>query len=202
MPRDDLDHLALAFLRREKLGVVAADDRLWRVRAVVCPRTGAIIADLSDTLAGRDDIVLHLPDEGDDAMHLLVGAAPPGPAHAGAVARWGVYHNEDDRATLLALTPSMARWRGRVIEGQHITVAHPDPAAERACCAMCNQAHDRLVRLCERDGVIGEGVRCVGADPWGIDLVARVRIHRIEFDAPATVGQAMIEATQRLLDSV
>jgi len=202
MDHNPPDHAAQAFMRRHKRGRIAADDRLWWVRAVVCPRTGAIIADVCDTLAGREDIVLHLPDEGDEAMHLLARVGALEPAHAGAAARWAVYHAEDDRATLSAVVPAMARWQGRVLDGPQILHPHPDPACERSCCAICNQDAARLQRLCERDGVIGEGVRCVGVDPWGVDLLARVRIHRLEFDTPALSAPEMERAVRSLLDGV
>jgi hypothetical protein len=134
------------------------------------------------------DVVLELPDDGDDSLELQVTLEQieeNGPDGA-LCDRWCIYHGEAPDVRWARIQIDAARYKGYFVDGQALMRENPFAAQEGALCKELN-AHCRegVMRAAESTGthrLIDPKV--VGVDPWGIDARGQIGVARIPASPP------------------
>jgi hypothetical protein len=86
------------------------------------------------------DVVLHLPDEDEDALQLMVTIEPideHGP-DGGLADRWRIHHGEPPDVRWGAMTIDAARFRGYFLDAEAFALTNPLAADEVALCSEAN----------------------------------------------------------------
>lgn len=183
---------AIRALRDHRTGVLLADGLVLPVRFVIDGRTGRLVFPCGAAVLDAEELVLHVPEERDDALQLLIHAAPTDPGADGACDRWLGAFGTPDVARWASCTVESGRLGGAVIDGDVLTLVNPLCAAEPALCRRLNADRAALTRLCTRfAGVEVPEPLCVGMDPGGVDVRARFGVVRVPFAVDAaTPAQA------------
>jgi hypothetical protein len=150
--------------------------RLDRVRYVIDPASGNIVIAARKELDSQPHLVLHVPEDCEGGLHILVEARVLG--DCAAVDRFLICLGPPrDKAsgTFYELTPVWAKQSGVVYSAEQVAIASPWAGLQGKLCATVNSDPRMLSELAREAGLSGEhagGVKLVGVDPWGIDLRA------------------------------
>ncbi|MEM1330672.1 MAG: hypothetical protein AAGG07_08945 [Planctomycetota bacterium] len=197
-PQDALRHF-----RRFKQGVLLADGRPWRTRFIVDPVDGAVLMPIDPEVRGADELVLHIPDEGFDAMQALLEQNAFIDGDPGAIAdRFMGYHGEPESAIWLRSTLAAARWDGTVVDGDDLAIPNALRSAEPALLRALNSDREVLRAALHGLGVEVESPTAVGVDPMGFDVRAAFGIVRAEPGEDMRDGEAARRVVESLLASV
>jgi len=191
---------AIAFLRGNTTGVLRFDERVQPVHYVF-DAEGHLVLPASPIMLEAENPVLFIPDEGTDAMEVLVTLQPIDDETAEAD-RWRIYHGERDMAHLARAWIETAKMYGRVFDGDGITGPNPmAPIEARTCSHVNRERRDDLRRLvAARLDLDLSDPRLVGIDPDGLDVRARFGIVRLPLeDLPADPEEAAARV-EALLD--
>ena len=198
--RDPHPEDALRRLRRFRQGVLVADGRPWRVAFVAEPSTGRLVMPVEPELGDAEELVLHMPDEGFDAMQALLDPVEFIEGDPGAIVdRHAAYHGPTRAAHWLRSPIAAARWDGSVVDGQALTQPNELARCEAPLLRALNADRARLVESIATLGIEVESPTAVGIDPQGIDLRAAFGIVRAEPDEPMPDEQAARRVIMALL---
>lgn len=190
---------ALHFLRRHVSGVIIADEAIYPRRFVLDPASGTPVAALPLGVEEAESIVLHVPDEGDPSLQLLVELRwlETGGTDGAAGDRFLIYHGKGEDSRLASLTVLDAKWTMGVALVEDLIVPNPVAGDEPRLCKRLNADRARLAAIVlEHAGRDVAEPLAVGVDPDGIDIRTRTGLVRVEFIERATPAavRATIEA--------
>ncbi len=173
---------AIALFRAERTGELAFDEHVRPIRFVTDNETGHIVAPVMVAVLQCFEAVLHVPEESDDALQLLLTPeAMDGESHA-AADRWRIHHGEPQESRWARFHIESARHGPYVFDGAVFMGPNPVAGVEAALCRRLNEDPDLLGKVCERAAhfSIASPV-CVGLDPDGVHVRARFGVVRVEF---------------------
>jgi len=196
-------------LRANLSGVIRFDGEVLPFRFVIAP-DGRLAGSAMVAMLRSHDLSLAIPDEGEDALELLVAIEAfeeHGPL--GALAdRWRIHHGEPPDVRWALLSIDAGRFRGYFIDGEAFALANPLAEIEAGICSEANASlADEL-----RAAAIAEAQRrnrppadwgldaprLVGVDPGGFDLRGAYGILRIESGTPMASREAALAELRRL----
>ncbi len=206
---------ARALLADNRRGVALADERPLPVLFVPDPATGDIVLRLPRTALDAEQIVLNVPDEGDDALMLLlhvVGAADERGAPAAPditargvdealIDRWRIVHGDPPAAparrdvkpelqVYIRSALDTARHQGRVYEGELFAIRNRLASDEPRLCKRANADRARLDRAIRAAlGAHTENALCVSVDQRGALFRTPLGIIRAPFPSEAAGAQ-------------
>jgi len=198
---------AHAHLRDHLQGLILFDGEVRPIRIVVAP-DGRLVASMMVAMLTAGDVVLHLPDEDENALQLMVTIEPideHGP-DGGLADRWRIHHGEPPDVRWGAMTIDAARFRGYFLDAEAFALSNPLAADEPALCSEANADIAGLRRIAVAEarrrgrppadwGL--EAPRLVGVDPEGFDLRGSYGMLRVPTAPPMTDAA---EARRRLAD--
>ena len=173
---------AYEFLRAHLMGRIRFDGDRVDIKVAPTP-SGHLVASVMVSMLRSVDVVLELPDDGDDSLELQVTLEQieeNGPDGA-LCDRWCIYHGEAPDVRWARIQIDAARYKGYFVDGQALMRENPFVAQEGALCKELN-AHCRegVMRAAESTGahrLIDPKV--VGVDPWGIDARGLIGVARL-----------------------
>ncbi len=213
-----LDH-ALDVFAAYREGDLSIDDQHTRIRYITEPSTGRLIASAPAATFFGSQLILHVPDETDDALDLMLSAEEIEESHA--TDRWLAFHlsptgssaSSDAGSTEPGREhPEHTKWAAFwidaakhgpwVFDGDAFMAPNPAASQEPAVCKRINQRPDDLRRLClQHTGADNaDNPVCVGVDPKGIYARLAHGVVRIPFPEPAPEDAASIETLDTLVD--
>ena len=184
---EDIAEEAYRFLRAHLSGRIRFDGDRIEIRVAPTPE-GHLVAPVMVAMLRSVDVVLELPDDGEDSLELQVTLEEikeQGPDGA-LCDRWCFYHGEPPDVRWARMQVDAARFKGYFVDGQALMRANPFAVQEPALCKELNaQCRDAVIAAAERTGTHRlADPKVVGVDPWGIDARAQVGMARIPADPP------------------
>ncbi len=182
------------------------DDAAFSLRTVIAPPVNRLIADLPDSLRDAEQAALHIPDERDDALHLLVTPEPidpeqPPPGVGEWLDRFIAYHLQWRTRTPALLRIEAAKWDGEVVDADELDLTNPLAGIEFKLLRTLNADRARLSTICRARADTDEHEPvAVGIDPDGLDIRVRigvVRCHCGDLDLSPEHAEASV---QRLIE--
>ena len=135
--RDEAVDQTLAFLHANLRGHIRFDGERVPIKVIVAP-DGRIVAPVMEAMLRSVEVVLELPDDGDDGLQLMVTLErlDPEGEHAGLCDRWRAYHGDPDDVRWALMQVDASRFREWFVDGEALTEANPlakdEPALLRA----------------------------------------------------------------------
>jgi len=218
--REALEH-ALRVFSSYREGDLTIDDQHTRVRFVTEPSSGRLIASAPAATFFGSHLVLHVPDETDDALALLLSAEEIEESHA--TDRWLAFHlspsgqsasSDPDAGEGGREMPEHTRWAAMwvdsvkhgpwVFDGDAFMAPNPAASQEAAVCRRVNADRGRLGRACVAvtGADVGEDPVCVGVDPGGLYVRLAHGVVRLPFPGPGDMGAEEIETLDSLVERV
>jgi len=185
-----------AHLRDHLQGLILFDGETRPIRIVIAP-DGRLVASVMVAMLTAADVVLALPDEGEESLQLMVtleAIDEQGPDGA-LVDRWRIHHGDPPDVRWAAMTIDAGRFRGYFLDGEAFSLSNPLEGDEVAICSEANTdvAGLRSIAVAEARrrgrppadwGV--ENPRLVGVDPDGFDLRGAYGVLRLPVSPPMT----------------
>lgn len=191
---------ALRYLRSHTLGALHFDALILKRAIALDPITSDPVITAPPAVLTADHVVLHLPEESDDALQLLVEPVELNPDTDPACDRWRIYHGTPRDPRFIRLEIQSARLRSAVFDADDLRLANPLANVEPRLCSLLNADLAALSAWCIREtNVTPTDPRAVGIDPDGLDIRARFGIIRINFDPPVDAATAEPRLRQLLL---
>lgn len=161
---------------------------------------GHLVAPVMVAMLTATDLVLELPDDGDDDLHLMVSLEPfDARGEGGAWSdRWRAYHGQPEDVNWARMMIDAARFRGHYIDGSVLMRANPLAGEEAALCRRVNSEFTAnlaryMVATTNRDA---EAPVLVGVDPWGLDVRRRFEVVRVGSPSPWADAAAVLATLQ------
>lgn len=216
--REALDH-ALRVFGAYREGSLTIDDQHTKIRFVTEPATGRLIASAPAATFFGSHLVLHVPEETDDALAMLVTAEEVEESHA--TDRWLAFHLSStgysessgaeggepgrempEHTRWAALWVDSAKHGPWVFDGDPFMAPNPAAGQEAGVCKRLNADRGALSRVCTRvtgAELAGDPV-CVGVDPGGLYVRLAHGVVRVPFPEPGDGEGASIETLDTLVD--
>lgn len=178
------------------------EDAAFSLRTVIAPPLGRLVADLPDSLRDAESAALHIPDERDDALHLLVTPEPidpddPPPGVGEWLDRFIAYHLQWRARTPALLRIDAAKWDAEVVDADELNLTNPLAPIESRLLKLLNADRARLSAICRARAETDEDEPvAVGIDPDGFDIRAHigvVRCHAGDLDISPEHAEASIK---------
>jgi len=185
-----LEH-ALDVLDASREGVLSiGGEQRIPLRYVVAGADGRLVASVPVAALLAHELILHVPEETDDALQLLLSVEEI--AESADTDRWQAHHGQPEHVRWGAMFIDSAKHGPWVFDGDAMMRPNPLTAAEPALCKLANADKAALVRACQRyAGLVVPDPVCVGADPRGLHIRARFGVVRLRFPGEApTPGAA------------
>ncbi len=204
VPPVDVPQLAFQFMRSNLSGHIAFDGDRRTIKVAPLP-DGRLVAPVMVAMLRSTDVVVELPDDGDDSLQLTVtleGLDPNG-TDGFACDRWRIYHGDPPDVRWALLSIDAGRYRGWFIDGPALMRENPLAACEPAICRDANLELATLKRAIHK--VVGSdppSALLVGADPWGFDVRRHVDVVRLRMKDGVTISdeRSAMAALQDLAD--
>jgi hypothetical protein len=192
---------AREWLRGHLSGYIRFDGERTPVRIVVAP-DGSIVMPAMVAMLISTDVVLELPNDDDESMHLMVTLekfAEQGP-HGALADRWRIYHGDPPDVNWARCTVDAVRFAGYFVDGDALMVPNPLAAGEAAACSAINRG-DRSVAAAAARACGGHELadpRVVGIDPGGCDIRSDFGVVRVTWPEPVSDAAHAIAALARV----
>ena len=183
MSEEEIITGARAFLRGNLAGTIGFDGEFVPIKVVVAP-DGALVAPVMVAMLRAFDVVIFLPEEGDEAMQLQVTLEEIQDAgdFASLCDRWRIYHGEPEDVRWARISIDAAKFDGRMFDG--LALMQPNALAEaepRVCRKVNAEMRELLRKACLAVAEVEiEDPRLVGVDPLGFDVRGRYEIVRLD----------------------
>lgn len=192
---------AREWLRGHLSGYIRFDGERTPIRIVVAP-DGSIVAPVMVAMLISTDVVLELPNDDDESMHLMVTLEKfdeNGP-HGAASDRWRIYHGDPPDVNWARCTVDAVRFAGYFVDGDALMAPNPLAAGEAAACRDINRG-DRAVlaraaRTCGGHELADP--RVVGIDPGGCDIRSDFGVVRVPWAEPISDATQAADALARV----
>jgi hypothetical protein len=200
MPEAIIDE-AYDFLRAHLAGRIRFDGDRVEIRVAPAP-DGGLVAPVMVSMLRSIDVVLELPDDGEDSLELqvtLTEIKEDGPEGA-LCDRWSIYHGEPPDVRWARFAIDAARYKGNFIDGIALTRANAFAEDEPALCKQANAGRTDLLEAAalRQGGHRLEKPLLVGVDPWGFDLRTRLGIARVVAHPPIATAQDVLPRLETL----
>ena len=197
MPDEPTDIIAQArqFLLSHRHGTLIADESPRKIRFILDLDRGCPAAPIAQHELFADSLALMVPDEGEDALQLLVAAEELDPTRDRCADRWQANFGRADQRRWARFTIESARFATAVLDGDSFAWTSPLAAHQTALCRTANADPTRLAQICRA----GSEATAVGVDEWGLDVRTRIGVLRVSFATLAGDVEAAREAIARLL---
>ena len=192
---------ALAFMHGHLSGLIRFDENVVPMKVVV-ENEGRLVAPVMVAMLTAGDTVIHLPDEEETSMHLMVTLEEfeeSGPD--GEMAdRWRIYHGEPEDLKWAVMHIDAVRLDGVFYDGDGLLVPNRLAQVESASCWWANENLGdglRAACLAAHDLELNDP-RLVGVDPLGFDVRGRFDIVRLEAGTPLESEESARTELQRI----
>lgn len=184
-------------LRSHSTATLVAAGVAPRIRYVVDDAGGLPVSVVEGGVLACEEWVLHIPEESDASLQVLVTPRTINPDSHHACDRYLIYHGTPEHRHWVEWQIESARFARQVFDPEDFAAANPLAIAQSSICKRFNADRECIARLC-LGGVKMRPIDplLVGVDPWGADIRARFGIIRVEFPSPAIdadAAAAMIE---------
>jgi hypothetical protein len=173
------------------IGEGTVNRRLDRVRYVIDPVSGAPVIAACKGLHEEPELVLHVPEDGDHCLHLLVTAHPL--EDCAEVDRYLIClgaPRDKSSSTYYLLTPGWAKFGRELLSAEDIVSPNPWAALQGKLCSAVNKDPEKLAKLTAATGLPADTpTKLVGVDPLGFDLRAPYGLAR----GPADIANALYD---------
>jgi hypothetical protein len=170
--RDEAVDQTLAFLHANLRGHIRFDGDRVPIKVIVAP-DGHIVAPVMESMLRSVEVVLELPDDGEDGLQVMVTLErldPEGP-QAGLCDRWRAYHGDPEDVRWATMQIDASRFRQWFVDGEALTEANPLAKDEPSLLKALNaQPRSFLKAFCTTCKVDCKDPVAVGVDPGGIDI--------------------------------
>ena len=172
----------LEYLHGHLEGLIRFDENVIPIKIVI-DQEGRIIAPVMVAMLTAGDTVLHIPDEEDDSLHIMVtleGFEESG-VDGELADRWQIYHGEPEDVRWAIMHIDAARLDGLFYDGDALLVPNPLAGCEAAICRWANQELvEGMQKACfEQNDVELNDPKLVGVDPLGFDVRGRFQVMRL-----------------------
>jgi hypothetical protein len=170
--RDEAVDQTLAFLHANLHGHIRFDGERVPIKVIVAP-DGRIVAPVMESMLRSVEVVLELPDDGDDGLQLMVTLErlDPEGEHAGLCDRWRAYHGDPEDVRWALMQADASRFRQWFVDGEALMQANPLAKEESALLRKLNaQPRAFLKAFCTTCKVDCREPLAVGVDACGIDI--------------------------------
>jgi hypothetical protein len=181
---------AVRNLRAIHRGVLLYDGTPEPIRLVLDTATGRPILPLPTRAFDADEHVLHLPEESEHSLQLLV-IPEEVPGAGEGPDRWRTYHGDAREARWSRFSIDCARLGRSVLDGAELMQPNQLIAHEPSLLRLAASDPARLAGAA--GAAAGRPVEApvpVGVDPLGLDVRARFGIVRLEFAEPVLPGSS------------
>ncbi len=191
---------AAEFLATYREGVLFADGSPMARRFVSDPDSGRLLIPVPPEVAEAGEHVLHIPEESDDAMALMVTVEVVHPDTLAACDRYLAYHGAAEDARWIACRIEAAKWGGVVLDGPVLQQPNPLAGAEGRLCKRVNADPPRLAAAMRSHRNLEiPGALCVGVDPGGLHVRSRFGVVRVRFAKAASTEAEAGAAIEKFL---
>ena len=172
----------LEYLHSHLEGLIRFDENVIPIKIVV-DQEGRIVAPVMVAMLTSGDTVLHMPDEEDDSLHVMVTleAFEETGVDGELADRWQIYHGEPDDVRWAIMHIDAARLDGLFYDGDALLVPNSLAGCEAAVCRWANEELvEGMQKACfKQNGVELNDPRLVGVDPLGFDVRGRFQVMRL-----------------------
>jgi hypothetical protein len=172
----------LEYLHSHLEGLIRFDENVIPIKIVI-DQEGRIVAPVMVAMLTSGDTVLHMPDEEDESLHLMVTleAFEETGVDGELADRWQIYHGEPDDVRWAIMHIDAARLNGLFFDGDALLIPNSLAGSEAAICRWANEElTEEMKKYCfEKNGVELNDPRLVGVDPLGFDVRGRFRVVRL-----------------------
>jgi hypothetical protein len=200
----EIEESAYAWLRGHLAGFIRFDSERVAIRIAPLP-DGRFAAPVMVAMLLAGEVVIELPDDGEDDLHLMVSLTQfhDRGDDGRAADRWRAYHGDPPDVNWAFIEIDAAKFRGYFIDGEVFRRTNPISADEPAICRALNagdrdllrRAIDAVFRIDAADPVV------VGADGIGIDARRQFDVVRLVLPAPFSDAAGAAKGLQSLVDS-
>ena len=170
--RDEAVDQTLAFLHANLRGHIRFDGDRVPIKVIVSPE-GRIVAPVMEAMLRSVEVVLELPDDGEDGLQVMVSLErlDPEGEHAGLCDRWRAYHGDPEDVRWALMQIDASRFRQWFVDGEALMQANPLAKDESALLRTLNaQPRAFLKAFCTTCKVDCKEPVAVGVDAAGIDI--------------------------------
>jgi len=201
VPLPTRPHPALAALLAHRHGTLVLDELPHPARYVIDGKSGELILAVPRHAFEAAQWVLHIPEESDTSLQVLLDPAPIDAASRGhATDRHEACHGPPAEPCWASGTLASARLGGSVLGPEALDLRNPLYDAETTLCRALNADRAALAAACRRRlGRDADSPLAVSVDPWGVVVRCRFGVLRLEFDAPAPDEADARRAIERLV---
>lgn len=191
----------LEYLHSHLEGLIRFDENVIPIKIVV-DQEGRIVAPVMVAMLTSGDTVLHMPDEEEDSLHVMVTleAFEETGVDGELADRWQIYHGEPDDVRWAIMHIDAARLDGLFYDGDALLIPNSLAGCEAAICRWANaELVEGMQKACfERNGVELNDPRLVGVDPLGFDVRGRFQVMRLTSPEPLIDEEAARSVLARL----
>lgn len=170
--RDEAVDQTLDFLHANLRGVIRFDGDRVPIKVIVAP-DGRIVAPVMESMLRAVEVVLELPDDGDESLQVMVSLERLDPEGelAGFCDRWRAYHGDPEDVRWAHMQIDASRFRQWFVDGEALMLANPLAKDEAGLLKALNaQPRAFLKAFCTTSKVDCKEPVAVGVDPGGIDI--------------------------------
>lgn len=186
-------------------GVLNTDGEFRPLRFVIDPDSGNPAAPVHAATFEAESLVLHIPEDEPEAIHLIVNPKEVDPRNHAAADRWSAYFGPHTESRFAILEIETFKRLDSALEGELARPIHPFRHAESRLCKAINQDRETIANACARIRGTRPEVRpgsplCVGVDPFGIDIRIAFGVARLDFPSIAATEDEARSLCQLLLN--
>ncbi len=186
-PASDLEFA----LRADRRAVVMIDGTPYERRTVLDNTVSRFVLPVPTVALDADEVVIHIPEERDDSLQVLVSPFEIDGNTEAAADRWRIYHGDEPDTHWVAAEPIGVRLGPMVAAGDEIDLTNILAEHEPRLCKRFNASPARIGALAHKFDIRAHGVcTLVGVDHLGLDIRSRWDIVRVPF------GEAITDAAQ------
>ncbi|MEL6796886.1 MAG: hypothetical protein AAFO89_08685, partial [Planctomycetota bacterium] len=181
-PASDLEFA----LRADRRAVLMIDGTPYERKTVLDNAVSRFVLPVPTVALDADEVVIHIPEERDDSLQVLVSPFEIDGHLEAAADRWRIYHGEEPDAHWVAAEPIGVRLGPMVAGGDEIDLTNVLAGDEPRLCKKFNADPGKIGALAHSFDVRAHGVcTLVGVDQLGLDIRSRWDIVRVPFKGDA-----------------
>ncbi|NBX35844.1 MAG: hypothetical protein EBR10_01285 [Planctomycetes bacterium] len=199
----EIEESAYGWLRGHLAGFIRFDGERVAIRIAPLP-DGRFVAPVMVAMLMAGEVVIELPDDGEEDLHLMVSLAQfhDRGEDGRAADRWRAYHGDPPDVNWAFMEVDAAKFRGYFIDGEVFRRPNPLGSEETAICKSLNagdrdllrRAIDAAFRIDAADPLV------VGADGSGIDVRRQFDVVRLALAEPFTDAVGAEAGLRRLIE--
>lgn len=189
-------------VRADRRAVLMIDGTPYERKTVLDNRLSRFVFPVPTLALDADEVVIHIPEERDDSLQVLVSPFEIDGNTEAAADRWRIYHGSEPDAHWVAAEPIGLRMGPMVAGGDEVDLANRLADDEPRLCKRFNAEPARIGALAHRFDMRAHGVcTLVGVDHLGLDIRSRWDIVRVPFGEPITDAAQAEQRIEDLLDT-